>query len=506
MNKNEIFKKVGSIAVLSTMLLSNNLVLAKSNNFKSTTQVKTNNEITVMYNGEKIEFDQQPIIENDRTKVPFRKVFESMGCIVYYNNNENKIMALTKEGNILTHTIGTNEFQMNGEVKTFDSSSSIVNDRTLIPLRAVAEILNSKVDWDNKTQTVTIEKEEKQLDNIEKEIMMHVLDINYNPKDTKRYVEYKRNHQDLSIEQVIMDVNMDLDKELVEVIDNGIVLNYHGLKYMFPKEEDVEVIEDPDDILAYSNKFNKYPDDYEPKDLQNAYTNETLKDEFKYNGSNLFEEFIRQETNQAYQEMCNAYIIENGFTSDSNKIIKNMIIYFGYTNVQEMKNNIGNMKQIAVQKLGIEIGSDYICKRFENYDTGKLRSGNALYIATTPLAPQQYLSYKQQFYPLNDGEIEQLNASNQIYNINGKVELINWITQNCYRFGFCQPYLETNQHISHMDPTPYLLVYLGKDATQKMHDEYLDYDTFHAKYVNPVVNSKKYSIEKSSTQKVLSKY
>ena len=43
-------------------------------------------EITVTLDGENMEFDVQPIIENGRTPVPMREIFEALGCAVTYTD------------------------------------------------------------------------------------------------------------------------------------------------------------------------------------------------------------------------------------------------------------------------------------------------------------------------------------------------------------------------------------------------------------------------------------
>lgn len=47
---------------------------------------------------------------------------------------------------------------LNGSEMEFDTSPEIVNDRTFVPLRAIAEALESLVDWDGETQGITITK------------------------------------------------------------------------------------------------------------------------------------------------------------------------------------------------------------------------------------------------------------------------------------------------------------------------------------------------------------
>ena len=237
-------KKIGILLMASTILIASNTI-STQNNFVSAQTAK--DEITVTYNGEKILFDQEPIIENGRTKVPFRKIFESMGAVVYYNSNKQSILALNKNGDIITHKIGTSSASVNGEEKQYDSKSNVLNGRTLVPVRMISDLLGADVEWIGEERKVVIEKEEERLDSVQKDVMSHILDINYNPKDTKRYIEYKRKNPQMSTEQAIMNVNMDLDREFILYSGEGM---YKDMQHYDSKIEEREEIENPDDILG----------------------------------------------------------------------------------------------------------------------------------------------------------------------------------------------------------------------------------------------------------------
>ena len=51
---------------------------------------KNNDKLDVIYNNDLLTFDVEPIIENGRTLVPFRTIFETMGCAVYYSEEDGK--------------------------------------------------------------------------------------------------------------------------------------------------------------------------------------------------------------------------------------------------------------------------------------------------------------------------------------------------------------------------------------------------------------------------------
>jgi hypothetical protein len=47
---------------------------------------------------------------------------------------------------------------VNGTSKELEVSASIINDRTMVPARAVAEAFGCNVSWDNDTRSVIIEE------------------------------------------------------------------------------------------------------------------------------------------------------------------------------------------------------------------------------------------------------------------------------------------------------------------------------------------------------------
>ncbi len=59
--------------------------------------------------------------------------------------------------------IGTAEIDICGETQTLPAAPMLENDRTLLPIRAVAEALGASVDWDGKTQKISICKKDKEM-------------------------------------------------------------------------------------------------------------------------------------------------------------------------------------------------------------------------------------------------------------------------------------------------------------------------------------------------------
>lgn len=115
--------------------------------------------IKVLLNGEELSFDVPPQLINDRTMVPMRKIFESMGATVEWEESTQTIYA-TKGDISITMQIDNTVIKVNNEEITLDVPPQLVDSRTLVPVRAVAESLQAKVEWDDPNQTVIITKED----------------------------------------------------------------------------------------------------------------------------------------------------------------------------------------------------------------------------------------------------------------------------------------------------------------------------------------------------------
>ena len=118
-------------------------------------------KIKVTLDGQAMDFDVAPIIQNDRVLVPMRAIFEELHCSVDYTDIDGRqiITAKLNENNSIGLVIGSDEMQIHNQKIKLDTAPIIVNDRTLVPLRAVSEAFDYDVNWDEDTKTVTISKE-----------------------------------------------------------------------------------------------------------------------------------------------------------------------------------------------------------------------------------------------------------------------------------------------------------------------------------------------------------
>lgn len=117
--------------------------------------VMATDDISVMLNDVELEFDVPPQLINDRVLVPMRKIFETMGAVVEWEEVTETVTA-TKDDIVIIMQIDNNIISVSENEIILDVPPQLVNDRTLVPVRAVAEGLNADVDWVETTQTVLI--------------------------------------------------------------------------------------------------------------------------------------------------------------------------------------------------------------------------------------------------------------------------------------------------------------------------------------------------------------
>lgn len=107
----------------------------------------------VNVDNEAVIYDAAPVIRNDRTLVPIRIVTETLGGKVDWNG-------VTKE---VTLNIDGKEIKMtiSKTLEKYGVAPVIIDGRTFVPVRFVADELGATVAWDDATKTVTITKIEK---------------------------------------------------------------------------------------------------------------------------------------------------------------------------------------------------------------------------------------------------------------------------------------------------------------------------------------------------------
>ncbi len=116
--------------------------------------------ITVTYNGESLPFpDALPQIQNGRTLVPVRAIMERSGLNVGFNTETREVSG-TKDGFSVNMTIDNiNASVTEGDATkeiVLDEPARIMDDRTYVPVRFIAESMGLKVNWNPYAREVVI--------------------------------------------------------------------------------------------------------------------------------------------------------------------------------------------------------------------------------------------------------------------------------------------------------------------------------------------------------------
>lgn len=143
MKKIKLFTYAASSLIAASMFCSSTVMAAKAD------------EVTVILDGEVLNFDVPAQIIDGRTMVPMRAIFEKLGAVVEWDGEANAVHA-NKLGIYIYMPIGSTEIGRNNVPQTIDVPAQIVDERTLVPVRVISEYMGATVDWNQETKTVYI--------------------------------------------------------------------------------------------------------------------------------------------------------------------------------------------------------------------------------------------------------------------------------------------------------------------------------------------------------------
>jgi len=125
-----------------------------------TISVMAEENIRVVLDGQELTFDADPQIIDNRTMVPMRAIFEALGAEVEWDSDTQTITA-TQDDIIIIMQIENVVITVGVDDITLDVPPLLVDGRTFVPVRAVAGSLNADIEWDAGTRTVIITRKEQ---------------------------------------------------------------------------------------------------------------------------------------------------------------------------------------------------------------------------------------------------------------------------------------------------------------------------------------------------------
>ena len=149
-------KIIGIIIIIILITLNINCFYSSPQNFQIYLWI--GNPI-MQVNGINMEIDPgrgtAPVIIDDRTLMPVRAIIEALGGDISWNGEKKRVSILVN-GKEITLIIGSKEIQVGDAIVISDVAPIILNSRTFLPLRLIAENINCQVAWEGKTRMVTI--------------------------------------------------------------------------------------------------------------------------------------------------------------------------------------------------------------------------------------------------------------------------------------------------------------------------------------------------------------
>lgn len=126
-------------------------------------QVSADENISLTVNGKSIETQVPPTIIDGRTMVPVRDIFEACGAKVNWDANTKTITG-EKGNTTVVMQIDSNMLFINEKVTEMDATPVIIDGRTLAPARYVAESFGGIVDWNAEDKVVMIDVDDSDED------------------------------------------------------------------------------------------------------------------------------------------------------------------------------------------------------------------------------------------------------------------------------------------------------------------------------------------------------
>ncbi|MBE7051661.1 MAG: hypothetical protein E7395_03735 [Ruminococcaceae bacterium] len=121
----------------------------------SSTSVLAQNNITVVFDGQKLISPIAPQIVNGSTMVPFRTIFSALGMRVEWSEAMKMAYAMDGEKTVI-FTIGSAKMRVQTEIIQLPVAPYILNGHTMVPVRVVCRALGCDVDWNDFSREVII--------------------------------------------------------------------------------------------------------------------------------------------------------------------------------------------------------------------------------------------------------------------------------------------------------------------------------------------------------------
>ena len=121
------------------------------------TMAPENMELMIIVGDEVAEFTNEPILVNDHYLVSSRDIAQIFNASIDWNE-ESKEINIIKDEKQLTFDVKDKKLLVNGEAQTLNTSITIKDGVSFIPLRAISENFGYNIEWDEQAKMILINK------------------------------------------------------------------------------------------------------------------------------------------------------------------------------------------------------------------------------------------------------------------------------------------------------------------------------------------------------------
>lgn len=147
---------INGSTITNSNIGSNNQV-TQSTEVKNTNTITVKQEVSVLVNGRPLQSDVPSFINgDDRTMVTLRAIAEALGAKVDWDEATQTI-TITLGDKVVKLVIGQNSYTVNGQEHPMDTAAAVTGGRTVVPARVIGEALGAKVGWNPQTSAVTVD-------------------------------------------------------------------------------------------------------------------------------------------------------------------------------------------------------------------------------------------------------------------------------------------------------------------------------------------------------------
>lgn len=158
-----VYKKTSNSIIYSGVSGSINYSNNSKNSYITNSNIEKKEAVFVInntkYNLRGIEktLNVAPFISNGRTMLPIRAIAEALDLVVKWDN-KSKTATFIKDGNKIDITLNKDFAISNGKEVPI-TKANLKNNTLMVELKTISHLFNTKISWDSKTKSVTINHE-----------------------------------------------------------------------------------------------------------------------------------------------------------------------------------------------------------------------------------------------------------------------------------------------------------------------------------------------------------